>query len=189
MPNCTPRTGGHNCPVARQINILPLLLATPHFADRCRLYDGFDFWKLYGYGPLWILRLVVTEPKMRPYLFMKLQHNCCFGTRNIKKQVFWNKEQRELSKENTSLRSVKTASMQVAQLLRRISPKPRCTFFKPSISSEPSLDFDFDFSMSDFDGFRDRNSVLKNIEDVPRDSERCPSFSVFRSVFGFRLRR
>ena len=43
-----------------------------------------------------------------------------------KKQVFWNKEQREFSKENTSLRSVKTASMQVAQLLRRISPKPRC---------------------------------------------------------------
>ena len=35
-------------------------------------------------------------------------------------------EQGEFSKESTSLLPVKTASMQVAQLLRRISPKLRC---------------------------------------------------------------
>lgn len=177
MPNCTPRTGGHNCPVARQINILPLLLATPHFADRCRLYDGPDFWKLYGYGPLWILRLVVTEPKMRPYLCMKLQHNCCFGTRNrcsgTRNNVSFQKRTRHFvpwkPHQCRSLNSFEGSAQNPDAL----------TFFKPSISSEPSLDFSGFRFLWDV-GFRWISGPSEQHWRILKMSERCP-FSMFQS--------
>ena len=87
-----------------------------------------------------------------------------------KKQVFWNKEQREFSKENTSLRSVKTASMQVAQLLRRISPKPRCLDIFQAIDFVGTISGFLWISISlgrrismDFGTI---GTALKNIEDV-----------------------